>query len=455
VSAVAPLIVCVLLVAANALFVAAEFSLVTVDRATVQERAEAGDRRARVVRRALRTLSTQLSGAQLGITISSLVVGFLAEPAIASLLDGPLRDLGLSDTSATAVSIALALAIATAFQMVLGELVPKNVAIAQPLPVARAVSGPQVAFTTVAGPLIRFLNGNANWVLLRFGIQPQEELASARSPGELASLVRRSAEVGTLPGEAAHLVSEALAFGSLTAGDVLTPRSRVRSLPSEASVADLIDLVQQSGLSRLPLTGPGGLDDIQGIGALRLALRVPADMRAATPVTAASIPPILVPESIPADELLARLREGRGQLAIVVDEYGGTAGVASLEDLVEELVGEVTDEHDPRDLRVRPLDGGALLLSGLLRPDELHDLGVGVPDDDAYDTLAGYITHELGRLAHVGDRVDAPGWTLTVQRMDGRRIDVVRAEPTPGGSGPGGSGTEGSGPEGAQGGGTS
>jgi len=423
------LLLCVLLIAGNALFVAAEFSLVTVDRATVQDRAESGSRRAGLLRHALRTLSTQLSGAQLGITVTSLVVGFLAEPAIATLLRGPLLDLGVPESAVTAVSVALALGIATGTQMVLGELVPKNLAIARPLAVGLSVVPAQVGFTKVAGPLIRALNGNANWLLRRVGIEPQEELASARSPEELASLVRRSAEVGTLPGDTAHLIAQALDLGDLTAADILTPRRRVRFLTVQDSVADLLALVAATGHSRFPVAGPQGRDDVTQVAQLRLALRVPPEQRATTPVTAIARPATLVPDTIEAGPLLERLRVGQGQLAVVIDEYGGTAGVVTLEDIVEELVGEVRDEHDPQVLRVRTLDDGALVVSGLLRPDELADVGIRIPEDDAYDTLGGYLTHELGRFGLVGDRVEAPGWVLTVLRVDGRRIDAVRAQP--------------------------
>jgi CBS domain containing-hemolysin-like protein len=426
------LLVCVVLVAGNALFVAAEFSLVTVDRATVAQRAEAGDAPAARVRSALRSLSTQLSGAQLGITVTSLVVGFLAEPAIASLLTGPLVAAGVPEAAVRGVSVTIALLIATGFQMVLGELVPKNLAIARPLPVARAVAGPQLAFTTVAGPLIRFLNGNANGVLRRFGIEPQEELASARSPEELGSLVRRSAEAGTLERSTARLLDRSLHFGDRTAADVLTPRRRVRFIDEDASVADLLELVRDTGHSRFPVLGEGGADDVSQIAHVRMALRVAPEQRPTTPVREIAVPAVLVPETVPIDALLTQLRAGHGQLALVVDEYGGTAGVVSLEDLVEELVGDVHDEHDVPVLRVRCLDGGTLVMSGLLRPDEVSELGIPCPQSDSYDTVGGFLTHDLGRIAAIGDHADVPGWRLEVTRMDGRRIDEIRAVPSPG-----------------------
>lgn len=425
-----PLLVCVLLIAGNALFVAAEFSLVTVDKATVNERAEAGDAGAARVRTALRALSTQLSGAQLGITVTSLVVGFLAEPAIASLLREPLLSLGVPEAAVRGVSVTLALVLATGFQMVLGELVPKNLAIARPLPVARAVAGPHAAFTAAAGPLIRVLNGNANAIVRRLGMQPQEELASARSPEELASLVRRSGDAGTLEPSTARLLDRSLHFGDKVAADVLTPRRNVQTIESSASVADLLDLVRVSGHSRFPVVVDGDADDIRGVAHLRTALRVPAPSRATTAVRDVALPAVLVPETLPVDALLRQLRSENGPLAVVVDEYGGTAGVVTLEDLVEELVGDVSDEHDAPTLRVRPLAGGRILLSGLLRPDEVAELGIPCPDSDAYDTVGGFVMREIGRIADVGDRAELPGWRLVVTRMDGRRIDQLRAEPT-------------------------
>lgn len=425
-----PLLVCVALIAGNALFVAAEFSLVTVDKATVAERAEAGDAGAARVAAALRTLSTQLSGAQLGITVTSLVVGFLAEPAIASLLRDPLLAVGVPEAAVRGVSVALALLLATGFQMVLGELVPKNLAIARPLPVARAVAGAHLAFTAAAGPLIHVLNGNANAIVRSLGMQPQEELASARSPEELASLVRRSGDAGTLEPSTARLLHRSLHFGDKVAADVLTPRRNVRTIESSASVADLLDLVRATGHSRFPVVVDGDADDIRGVAHLRAALRVPASSRATTSVRDVALPAVLVPETLPVDALLGQLRSENGPLAVVVDEYGGTAGVVTLEDLVEELVGDVSDEHDSPMPRVRPLAGGRLLLSGLLRPDEVAELGIPCPDSDAYDTVGGFVMREIGRVADVGDRAELPGWRLVVTRMDGRRIDLLRAEPT-------------------------
>lgn len=417
-----------LLIGANALFVAAEFSLVTVERGDVEARAAAGQRGAAGVLAGLRSLSTQLSGAQLGITVTSLLVGFLANPSLAALISPLLRDLGLPTGSAESIAFVLTLVLATGTQMVLGELVPKNIAIARPFRTAIAVVPFQRMFTTVTGPLIRFLNGNANWLLRRFGIEPQEELASARSPEELRSLVRRSAEAGTIEGSMAALLARSLSFGGRSASDVLTPRVRVLYVETDTPVEDVIERSRTSGHSRFPVTGPGGLDDIVGVVSLRLCLRVPEDERDVTDAASVMDQPVLVPESIDLDDLLPVLRSG-SHLAVVLDEYGGTAGVVTLEDLVEELVGEVEDEHDDPDTRVVRREDGSLLLAGLLRPDELRELGIAAEDDSEYDTVGGLIAYLLGRIAEEGDTVRLGGWTLLVSRMDGMRVDLVQATP--------------------------
>ena len=422
--------VALVLIAANALFVAAEFSLVTVERGDVEDRAAAEERGAAGVLAGLRTLSTQLSGAQLGITVTSLLVGFLAEPSLAALLGPALEGAGLPDGAVSGVSLALALVLATGFQMIVGELVPKNIAIAKPFATAVVVVPFQRMFSRVTGPLIRFLNGNANWLLRRLGIEPQEELASARSPQELQSLVRRSAEAGTLERPMATLLQRSLSFGERSAGDVLTPRGQVLFVEARTSVEDVVELSRTSGHSRFPVTGTGGSDDVLGVVSLRLCLRLPEEERPHRDAATVMDPPVVVPESIALDDLLVVLRT-QSHLALVVDEYGGTAGVVTLEDLVEELVGEVEDEHDEHEHRMTRRDDGTFELTGLLRPDELRELGIPADDDSDYDTLGGLVVDLLGRIAEEGDEVDLDGWVLRVLLMDGMRVDLVEAVPPP------------------------
>jgi CBS domain containing-hemolysin-like protein len=426
------------LVAANALFVAAEFGLVTVDRATVERAAERGDQRAAGVRTALRSLSTQLSGAQLGITVSSLLVGYLAEPSLAALLRPVLTGVGLGDGAAAGVSITMALLVATCVQMVFGELVPKNLAIARPLPVASAVAGFQRGFTTVSRPLVAFLNGTANRVVRLLGIEPQEELRSARSAQELGSLVRRSAQEGALPEPTAELVTRSLAFGERSAADVMTPRFQVTFLATDDSAETVLDTVERTGYSRFPVLR-GGVDSVVGIVHVKHALAVPEDERAGRSVDDLMVDPLPVPGSQELDPLLRLLREQGLQMAVVVDEYGGTDGVVTLEDLIEELVGEIADEHDRAGAHARRGADGSWSLSGLLRPDEVAEItGVALPAGDGFDTVGGLVLDRLGRVPRAGDAVTevvgADEVHLTVQRMDGWRVDRIRlsAEPAAG-----------------------
>ncbi|MPR00515.1 DUF21 domain-containing protein [Modestobacter sp. I12A-02628] len=432
----------VLLIAACAAFVAFEFALVTVDRATVEREAAAGVRGAPGVLASMRTLSTQLSGAQLGITVTNLAIGFVAEPSIAALLRGPLGSAGLSEGASRTVSITLALVLATALTMVFGELVPKNLAIAEPLRTAKAVSGFQRGFTRSTSAVIRVLNSLANRVLRRvFGVEPQEELASARSPEELASLVRRSRTQGTLPAETAVLLERGLVFGELRASDVATRRVQMTTVADDAPVAAVLAAARDSGHSRFPVVTAAGVDDVVGMVHVKHALAVARDRRSAVLVRDVLVPALFVPTSRQLDDLLVDLRRGQLQMAVLVDEYGGTDGVVTIEDLVEELVGELSDEHDEVvEDDVHDRGDGTWSVSGLLRPDEIAAVtGLTVPADRHYDTIGGLVLHHLGRIPEVGDRIEAErqlpaeyveeaddhrdGVWVRVERVDGTRVE--------------------------------
>jgi CBS domain containing-hemolysin-like protein len=418
----------VVLTLGTAVFVAAEFSFVAADKAELAVAADRGDRPARTVLRALRRLSFHLSGAQLGITITTLAVGFLAEPALATLLRPLLSGVGISGAVEETVAVVLALLLATLLQIVVGELVPKNWAIAEPTAVARRVGPFMQAFTVTFAAVITACNRAANAVVRAFDVEPQEELRSARSAGELGSLVRASAEQGTLPTETARLLARSLAFRERTAGEVMTPRTEIVGLPAEATVTDLLAASRRSGRSRFPL---GELDDLDRVVHVKSAFTVPAGERSSTPAAALARELPRVPESLRTEPLLAELRRPGIQMAVVVDEYGGTAGIVTLEDVVEELVGEVEDEHDPAAPPITRT-AGAVVVSGRLRLDEARRL---VPDFDPptgpYDTLAGLLLARLGRLAVPGDRVGLAGWDLTATGVEGRRITTVRLERQP------------------------
>ncbi len=410
-----------------ALFVAAEFSLTTLERSQVEAHVAAvGDRKAKQVQRAHRSLSFQLSGAQLGITISTLVTGYIAQPALGELFQGPLEATGLSSRVAEAVALAIALGLATALSVILGELVPKNLAIARPLTTARAVAGGQVRFSRLFQWLIVVLNSSANWVVRRLGVEPAEELRSARSPDELWSLVSSSAEHGTLDQGTATLLARAIRFTDRVAEDLMTPRVQVVALCASDTVRDLVATTRATGFSRFPVHG-GDLDDILGVVGVKQAFGVPVALRATTTMRQLATEVLTVPESLDGDALLGRLRESPSQLAVVVDEYGGTAGIVTLEDLVEEIVGDVRDEHDPATPSpVRPLGQGSWLVSGLLRGDELAEAcGFVIPPGD-YETVAGLVLERLGRLPEVGESVGVEGWRLTVMRRERNRIAELR-----------------------------
>jgi CBS domain containing-hemolysin-like protein len=421
----------VLLTVGTALFVAAEFSLVSLDRPRVERAVEAGDQRAAIVLSAVRSLSTQLSGAQVGITLTTLVVGYLVEPSLATLLVAPLEAAGLSAEAAPAVAVAAGLAVATVFSMIVGELLPQNLGISVPLPTAKVVAGPQQVFTRLMYPLIRLLNGSANRVLRAMGIEPAEELTSARTPEELAALVRRSAEVGTLDETTAQLLTRSLGFAGRTAADVMTPRVRMHSLEETATAADVVRLTRRTGLSRFPVVGEGA-DDVVGVVHLKSAIAVPREHREAVPATVLMSEVLRVPETVRLGPLLVTLRQSGLQLALVVDEYGGTAGVVTLEDVVEEIVGEVSDEHDRNRPGILRRRDGSYSVPGLMRPDEIRNrIDVPVPDGPAYETVGGFVMSVLGRVPAVGDEVELPGAVLRVERMDGRRVDRVRMRPAP------------------------
>ena len=419
----------ILLTLGTALFVAAEFSLVAADRAELDLAAKADDRAAQRALAAVRTLSFQLSGAQLGITITTLLVGFLAEPSITTLLRPGLRAAGLPEAAADAVGVVVALTLATVPQMVLGELVPKNWAIARPTPVARTVAAPMAVFTSTFRPLIAACNGLANIIVRGLGIEPQEELRSARSAAELGSLVQSSANQGTLPGETARLIARSLTFGDRVAGHVMTPRTQIISVAETTSLADLLAASQASGHSRFPIAstaeGRQDLDDITHIVHVKKVFTIPVEERRTTSVSVlASLVP-QVPQSLHLEPLLALLRQRGPQRAVVIDEYGGTAGIVTLEDVVEELVGDVEDEHDAVTTR-HPRTGTTITVSARLRIDEATHVAPGFPlVSGPFDTLAGLLLHRLGRLAQPGDQVEVEGWTIVAASVDGHRIDTV------------------------------
>ncbi|MEU3619582.1 hemolysin family protein [Streptomyces sp. NPDC006872] len=429
------LLVAILLSFACGAFVAAEFSLTTVERSELERAVERGERGASGALKAVRNLTFQLSGAQLGITVTNLVVGMLSEPSIAKLIAGPLESLGLSSSTSRSVALVLGTALSTVFLMVVGELVPKNWAISSPLTVAKGVGNAQRWFSAAFRPFISHLNSTANHIVRRFGVEPTEELAAARGPQELAALARHSAKAGALEADTAELFVRTLNLADLTAENVMTPRVQVMALDASATCEDVANATRASGLSRFPVYR-GNLDSVVGTAHIKDALAIPAERRARVPVSEILREPLLVPESLTVDRLLDRL-SGKRTMAVIIDEYGGTAGVATLEDIVEEVVGEVRDEHDPHETPdLAPAgtddDGRALYSAdGAARTDQLARVGLHAPEGP-YETLAGLVATELGRIPAAGDTVEVGGWRMDVVDASGRRAArvLLHAPPT-------------------------
>jgi CBS domain containing-hemolysin-like protein len=455
----------VLLTAGTALFVAGEFALVTLDPAVMGDSDDSeGDRpgrtrsasrsasqassppafgqglRDRSVRTALRHLSTELSSAQVGITLTTILLGYTAQPALNSLLSAGFGAASVPTAVSAGLAGVLAVVLVNVFSMVCGELIPKNFALSAPLGTARLVVPIQRVFTIAFKPLIVVLNGSANALLRRLGVEPREELSGARSASELASLVRRSAEEGTLEESVATLLTNSIELDTLSARDVMTDRLRMSVVDRDATADDVVALARRTGHSRFPVIGDDR-DDVVGLVHLRRAVGVPHDRRGEVPAAALMVDAPRVPETVRLGPLLVELRGFGLQMAVVVDEYGGTSGVVTLEDVVEELVGDVADEHDPRRAGASRTADGSWIVPGVLRPDELDEYtGIEVPEGAAYETLGGLVMAELGRMPAVGDEVTVghaavqgrhARVTLRVEAMDGRRVERLRVRPVP------------------------
>ncbi|MFT4796245.1 MAG: CBS domain containing-hemolysin-like protein [Aquiluna sp.] len=418
----------VVLTLGTGLFVASEFSLISTDRAQLMADRDSGEKGLDLPIRAVAKTSTHLSSAQLGITLTTLLTGFVAEPALTRMLSPWLTGFDLSPESKRVLAVVLAMTIATVFSFLIGELVPKNMALSAPKRVLKIVVGFQLGFTWVFRLLVRIMNDNGNWLVRRFGIEPREELSSARTADELVSMVRRSATLGSLEQDTAKLLEKTLAMSALLASDIMTPRPKMYSLERESSARDLIELASTTGHSRFPVTGEDA-DDIVGVVHLKRGIGVPVERRDQVPVSALMVEPVRVPETMALDRLILQLR-GRGlQFGIVIDEYGGTAGIVTLEDAVEELVGELSDEHDRQRSDLLQYADGSLAFSGLTRPAELQEFGLSIAEDEDYDTVSGFLMSELGRIPKTGDQVEISGGRLVVLKMEARRVDRIKFEP--------------------------
>jgi CBS domain containing-hemolysin-like protein len=404
-------------------YVAGEFALITVDRNRMEHLAVGGDARSQSVLSALKRLSFHLSGAQLGITVTSLLVGFIVEPTIGRAMAPLVAE--VAPGASLEISTTLALVFATAVQMVLGELMPKNLAISRPESLALGIATPFRVANGLFGPIIEGLNAAANWTVRRLGIEPREELAGVRSVQELERLIYSSRQEGVLPEEEFSLLARSISFGDKTADDALVPRVSVVSVKVTDTLGDLVRIAVATGHSRFPVCGRD-IDDVVGLALVKDSYRFPADQRSDIPVTEIMQEALFVPESRPLESLLAEMRRQRRHLAIVVDEFGGTSGVITLEDLLEEIVGEIDDEYDPDDtFQLTSPPEGIHVLSGMLHPDEVREAcGFEMPAGD-YETLAGFLLVLFDRIPSPGEHAAYAGWEFKITEMDGRRIAQV------------------------------
>jgi CBS domain containing-hemolysin-like protein len=414
-----------LLTLGTAFFVAGEFALVASDRPKIERLAAQGDRRARSALRALKTLSFQLSGAQLGITITSLTVGFIAEPTIAEALDPLIGLTGLPEPTVHGISIGVALFLATAVQMVLGELMPKNLALSEPVGLALWIAAPMRLVNATVKPIIVLLNNTANATVRLMGIQPRDELTSVHSLEELEVLIRSSRAEGTLEEEQFSLLSRSISFGGKTAADALVPRVSMVAIQRDKSLSEMAGLALETGYSRFPVYG-ADMDDIVGTVHVKDTYRIPMDRRDETSVLDIMQEAMIVPESRTLESLLLEMRSERKQMAIVVDEHGGTAGIITLEDLLEEIVGDIEDEYDPSSTpRMTSSPKGVHVVSAMLHPDEIErSTGFVMPEGD-YETLAGFLLTLFDRIPEQGAHIAYNGWEFKVVEMDGKRISRV------------------------------
>ncbi|KMS76447.1 membrane protein [Streptomyces viridochromogenes] len=431
-SAALGLLAVFVLTAGTGYFVAQEFAYVSADRLALAREAEAGNRKAARALKVLERLSFMLSGAQLGITVTGLVVGFIAEPSVSALLKPVLTGMGIPDGAVGGISVVLAFVLATVVQMVLGELAPKNLAIAVPERLAKSLAGSTLAYLKVVGPIVRVFDGAANRLLRKVGIEPVEELHHGATLEELGHLIGESHEQGRLPRATAELLDHALEFSDRTLDEVMVPRADAVFVRKDATAAEAVDLIAKHGHSNYPVLGDHP-DDVAGVLGVRELMALPADRRAATTAGAAARRPLLLPDTLPLPDAVEQMRERDDEFAVVLDEHGGVAGIVTYEDIAEELVGDIADESDTV-TEIAVADGQGWLVDARRRLDEVADVtGIDLPEEEDYDTVAGLIVDRLGRFPTIGDRLtvalsDGDSAVIDVRTLDRHVPDRVRVQ---------------------------
>ena len=413
------------LVLANGFFVAAEFALVAVRRSRIEQQASEGDRSARRVQSALADLDRYISGTQLGITLASLALGWLGEPALAAAIDRALHALGFAPPPAavhSAAAIATAFAIITFLHIVLGELAPKSLALVKAEAVSKAVARPLMLFSTVMSPFIWVLNGAANMLLRLVRVPMASEGSHAHSPEELRLLVMQAHAHGTLDESDRAMLAGVFDFHEKRARDVMRPRTDVCAIDIESSEQEVWETLRRERYSRYPVYRES-LDDIVGVLLAKdLFLH---DGTGPFDLSRWVRPVLFIPDSRRAELVLDDLRKKRAHMAVVLDEYGGTAGIITMEDLVEEVIGDIADEYDLAMRSAVETDGVLELAGTMSLIDVRSDYRLHIPEGE-WTTLGGYAFGRLGRLPKIGDRVPFPGGELEIVAMDGRRVAALR-----------------------------
>jgi len=411
------------LVAINGFFVAAEFSLVAARRSKLDEMVAKGDWGAKAVQSALQHLDRYIAGTQLGITIASLALGWIGEPVLAHLFDQLFHTLGAnpSPTATHVAAVPVAFFLLTFFHIVLGELAPKSIALASPEKTARAIARPLMVFSRFMSPFIWLFNGAANGLLRLVGIEPASD-EEGHSPEEIRFLVMQAHARGTLDESDRAMLAGVLDFHEKKARDVMRPRTDVVALDIEATEQEVWEVLRRERYSRYPVYRES-LDDVVGVFLAKDLWLHSGD----APFNLADFvrEPMYVPDSRPAERVLDDLRRTRAHMAVVLDEYGGTAGIVTMEDLVEEVVGDISDEYDFASRESIVTDGVLELAGSLSLIDVRSDYRIQIPDGD-WTTLGGYAFAKLGRLPRMGDRIAIPGGEMEVVAMDGRRIAALR-----------------------------
>jgi|TARA_B100002052_G_scaffold37873_1_gene30052 CBS domain containing-hemolysin-like protein len=374
--------------------------------------------------RILKELSYQLTGAQLGITITAVLIGFIAKPTVASVLESPVRSI-VGESAKESVSLVVAIVLATFAAMILGELVPKNIAIAKTDITAKALAKPFRMYSFAAKPIIALSDAASNWLTRRLGVEPAQELERVPNLEDLSSLIRTSGEEGTLGFNEVDLLTKSLRFARKTANEVMVPRLAIHSLPQGSTITDLVELSATTGLSRFPVVD-NDLDSVVGIAHVKSALLIDPKLRSDQLVETVMGDILAIPETRDLLSVMTDMRRQRIPLAVVVDEHGGTEGIVSIEDLLEEIVGEIEDEYDAAVENGLEERAGVFTVSGNLHPHEVADMCGFEIEDGQYETIAGFALEKLQRIPAPGEMFRYERWKIEILEMDNLRIARLR-----------------------------